>query len=92
MSRKEPKIEHAIDKDINLKGLVEYIARSLVDDPSKVQVQVQSIRGQFHLELTVADEDMGRVIGRGGRVANAIRALLHVAASQSDSRASLDIV
>ncbi len=92
MSRKEPKIEHAIDKDTNLKGLVEYIARSLVDDPSKVQVQVQSIRGQFHLELTVADEDMGRVIGRGGRVANAIRALLHVAASQSDSRASLDIV
>ena len=75
-----------------MKELIEYIARSLVDDPSKVQVRIRSRRGQLHLELTVADEDMGRVIGRGGRVANAMRSLLRVAASQSGTRASLDIV
>lgn len=90
--RKEPKIEHGIDKGSKLKELIEYIARSLVDDPSKVQVRMHSQRGQFHLELTVADEDMGRVIGRSGRVANAMRSLLRVAATQSDTRASLDIL
>jgi predicted RNA-binding protein YlqC (UPF0109 family) len=92
MSRKEPKIEHGIDKGTRLKAFVEFMARSLVDDPSKVQARIRSGRGQLHIELGVADEDMGRVIGRGGRVANAMRSLLRVAASISDTRASLDIV
>jgi predicted RNA-binding protein YlqC (UPF0109 family) len=75
-----------------MKELIEYIAKSLVDDPSEVYVRVQTRRDEVHLELSVADEDMGRVIGRGGRVANAMRALLRVAASQQGVRSSLDIV
>ena len=75
-----------------MKELIEYIAKSLVDDPSEVHVRVNTRSGSVHLELSVADEDMGRVIGRGGRVANAMRALLRVAASQNNVRSSLDIV
>jgi predicted RNA-binding protein YlqC (UPF0109 family) len=75
-----------------MKELIEFIAKSLVDDPSEVYVRVQTRRDNVHLELSVADEDMGRVIGRGGRVANAMRALLRVAASQKGIRSSLDIV
>jgi predicted RNA-binding protein YlqC (UPF0109 family) len=75
-----------------MKELIEFIAKSLVDDPSEVYVRVQNRRDGVHLELSVADEDMGRVIGRGGRVANAMRALLRVSASQQGVRSSLDIV
>jgi predicted RNA-binding protein YlqC (UPF0109 family) len=72
--------------------LIEFIAKSLVEDPSAVRVSMIPRRGEIKVELSVADEDMGRVIGRGGRVANAMRALLRVAASQEGSRASLEIV
>ena len=72
--------------------LIEFIAKSLVEDPSAVQVSMSPRRGEIRVELSVADEDMGRVIGRGGRVANAMRALLRVAASQKGTRASLEIV
>jgi predicted RNA-binding protein YlqC (UPF0109 family) len=75
-----------------MKELIEFIAKSLVDNPSEVYVRVQTRRDNVRLELSVADEDMGRVIGRGGRVANAMRALLRVAASQQGVRSSLDIV
>lgn len=74
-----------------LKELVEFIARSLVDDPTQVRVDEQLERGRIRLELTVADEDMGRVIGRGGRVANAMRSLLRVKAAREGTRASLEI-
>ncbi len=75
-----------------MKELVEYVARSLVNDPT--QVHVAEVRGgaTVHLELQVAKEDMGRVIGKHGRVANAIRALLEVAAAQEGKRFTLDIV
>jgi len=75
-----------------VKELVEYIARSLVNDPT--EVHVAEVRGgaTVHLELQVAKEDMGRVIGKNGRVANAIRALLEVAAAQEGKRFTLDIV
>lgn len=72
--------------------LIEFIAKSLVDDPSAVNVTMNTRRGEIRVELSVADEDMGRVIGRRGRVANAMRALLRVAASQEGTRASLEIV
>ena len=72
--------------------LIEFIAKSLVEDPSAVRVNMSPRRGEIRIELSVADEDMGRVIGRGGRVANAMRALLRVAASQKGTRASLEIV
>lgn len=75
-----------------MKDLIDYIARSLVDDPTQVEIY-QYKRGSTQIfELTVAKEDMGRVIGKGGRVATAMRALLRVAAAREGARASLDIV
>ncbi len=75
-----------------MKELVEYIALSLVDDPSQVVVNQTRMGGRDNLELHVAKEDMGRVIGKGGRVANAIRILLRVAAAREGKQASLDVV
>jgi uncharacterized protein len=74
-----------------MKELIEFIATSLVDDPTQVEV-IQERRGsQIILKLQVAKEDMGRIIGKSGRVASAIRVLLRVAAAQEGKRASLDI-
>ena len=75
-----------------MKDLIEFIAKSLVDDPTEVQVIERHRRGELRLQLSVAEEDMGRVIGRNGRVANAMRSLLRVAASRKGVRASLDIL
>ncbi len=74
-----------------MKELIEYVARSLVDDPTSVQVQKHKKGDSIEITLKVAKEDMGRVIGRSGRVANAIRILLQVAAAREDSRAFLRI-
>jgi uncharacterized protein len=75
-----------------VKELIEFIASSLVDDPTQVQVRQARRGSQTILKLQVAKEDMGRVIGKGGRVANAMRVLLRVAGAQEGKRASLDIV
>jgi len=75
-----------------MKPLIEYIAKSLVDDPMQVQVIEHGRGKEVRLELKVGEEDMGRVIGRNGKVANAMRALLRVAAARRGSRASLDIL
>lgn len=75
-----------------MKDLIEYIARSLVDDPSQVAVSQGRRGSQVILRLQVAKEDMGRVIGKSGRVANAMRVLLRVSAAQEGKRAILDIV
>jgi predicted RNA-binding protein YlqC (UPF0109 family) len=75
-----------------MKELIEYIALSLVDDPSQVEVTQTHEGGRENLELQVAREDMGRVIGKGGRVANAMRILLRVAAAREGKQASLDVV
>jgi predicted RNA-binding protein YlqC (UPF0109 family) len=74
-----------------MKALTEYIATSLVDHPE--EVLVDEIRHGSHvtLELHVAKEDMGRVIDRGGRVANAMRMLLRVAAERDGCQATLDV-
>lgn len=74
-----------------MKDLIEFIAKSLVEDPTQVEVREELERGKVRLILTVADEDMGRVIGKGGRVANAMRSLLRVKASRRGTKASLDI-
>jgi predicted RNA-binding protein YlqC (UPF0109 family) len=76
----------------NMKELIEYIVRSLVDDPSQVRVTEVEGSNTIIYELRVAPEDMGRVIGKGGRVANAIRALLRVVAARQGKRATLEIV
>ncbi|MBP9040377.1 MAG: KH domain-containing protein [Anaerolineaceae bacterium] len=74
-----------------MKELIEYIALSLVDDPSQVVVNQFRSGGKENLELHVAREDMGRVIGKGGRVANAMRVLLRVAAAREGKQANLDV-
>jgi predicted RNA-binding protein YlqC (UPF0109 family) len=75
-----------------MKDLIDYIARSLVDDPSQVEISQGRRGSQIILRLKVAKEDMGRVIGKSGRVANAMRVLLRVSAAQEGKRATLDIV
>ncbi len=75
-----------------MKELIEYIARSLVDDPSQVQVIQDRSGSSIHLELKVAKEDMGRVIGKNGKVANAMRTLLRVAAAREGKQAGLDVI
>jgi predicted RNA-binding protein YlqC (UPF0109 family) len=75
-----------------VKELVEYVAKSLVDDPSQVNVTEISTGNNIVLELHVAPEDMGRVIGRNGRVANALRTLLRVLSAKKGKRVTLEIV
>jgi uncharacterized protein len=75
-----------------MKELIEYIATSLVDDPTQVEVTQYRRGTQVSLELRVAKEDMGRIIGKGGKVASALRTLLRVAAAQEGRRVVLDIV
>lgn len=75
-----------------MKELVEYIAKSLVDDPSQVEVTETEGSSTIVIELKVAPEDMGRVIGRNGRVANALRTLLRVNATKAGKRVNLEIV
>ena len=77
---------------ISMKELVEFVVRSLVDHPDEVSVSESSEGSQVLLELRVADSDMGRVIGRKGRVINSIRALVQVAAAREGARASLELV
>ncbi|MFQ5407845.1 MAG: KH domain-containing protein [Anaerolineales bacterium] len=74
-----------------MKYLVDYIARSLVSDPTQVRVETYTRRNSVNIVLHVAREDMGRVIGKQGRVANAIRSLLRVMALRDDVRVNLDI-
>lgn len=75
-----------------MKELVEFIASQLVDDKSQVTVKEIDEGGRIIIELQVSKEDMGRVIGKGGRVANSIRILLRVAAAREGKKVSLDIV
>lgn len=75
-----------------MQDLIEYIALSLVDDPLQVRVNQYRRGSNVEIRLQVAKEDMGRVIGKGGRVANSMRNLLRVAAAREGQRASLDIM
>jgi predicted RNA-binding protein YlqC (UPF0109 family) len=74
------------------KELVEYVARSLVDDPDAVHVELTRDRDGVVLELHVAEDDMGKVIGRNGSVAKALRTLLKVTAARDGEPVSLEIV
>lgn len=74
-----------------MKDLIDYIARSLVENPDQVEVSEEWDGQRNLIHLDVAETDMGKVIGRGGRVAEAMRALLKVAAARQDTRAALDI-
>lgn len=75
-----------------LKELIEYIARQLVDDPDAVEVSEIEGEQTSVIELKVAKEDLGKVIGKQGRTARAIRSLLSAAAGKLDKRARLEIL
>ena len=74
------------------KDLVEFVARSLVDDPEQVKVDVVRDADGVVLELHVAEDDMGKVIGRNGSVAKALRTLLKVTAARDGESISLEIL
>lgn len=76
---------------MDLQGLVEYIAQHLVEDPSQVSVKVSENSSAITVELGVAPGEVGRVIGKGGRIANAIRTLVRVAAAREGKRVNLEI-
>jgi len=72
--------------------LVTYLARALVDRPEQVELRRQSVDGGTVLELKVAPEDVGKVIGRDGRTINAMRALLAVAAQRRGAKVRLEVL
>jgi predicted RNA-binding protein YlqC (UPF0109 family) len=72
--------------------LVEYIVKSIVDDPDKVSVSQFDEGGRIMIEVNVAEADMGRVIGRGGSVVTSIRSLVQVLAAKQGKRVSLEII
>jgi predicted RNA-binding protein YlqC (UPF0109 family) len=74
-----------------MRALVEYVAKSLVDDPDAVRVHQREAGRTTIIELAVAPEDTGKVIGKEGRVAKAVRVLLRVAANRQRRRVILEI-
>ena len=75
-----------------MKELIEFIAKSLVDHTEEVQVRQSGGGSRVRIELSVNKEDMGRVIGKSGKVANSIRTLLRVAAEREGKQATLDVM
>lgn len=74
------------------KELVEYIVKSLVDNPEAVEVSVVEGEKSTILELKVSDSDIGKVIGKQGRIAKALRTILSATATKSGKHASLEIL
>jgi uncharacterized protein len=72
--------------------LLEFLVKALVEDPAAVSVEELEEEGDLVYEITVADDDLGRVIGKGGRVANAIRTIAKAAAVRLDRRVIVDIL
>ena len=72
--------------------LLEFLVRSLVEDPNAVVVEELEEEGDLVYEISVAEDDLGRVIGKGGRVANAIRTIGKAAAVRLDRRVIVDIL
>jgi hypothetical protein len=75
-----------------MKDLIEYIAKSLVEHPEEVEVHETASGSRVRIELKVNAEDMGRVIGKSGRVANSIRTLLRVVAERKGQQVTLDVL
>jgi predicted RNA-binding protein YlqC (UPF0109 family) len=76
-----------------VRDLLEYLARAIVDEPDQVKVEeLEEDDGTIVLELSVADDDYGKVIGRGGRTAQALRAVIKAAAVREKQRVLIDIV
>jgi uncharacterized protein len=75
-----------------VKAFLEYVARALVDDPDAVVVEMSEADDEVTLTLKVGEGDMGRIIGRDGRIANAIRSLLRVMGARDGRHVELEIV
>jgi uncharacterized protein len=75
-----------------MRELVEFLVRALVEDPGAVQVEELEEDGDVVLEVTVAPDDLGRVIGRGGRIANALRSVARAAATKEERRVLVEIL
>ncbi|MCS6827407.1 MAG: KH domain-containing protein [Caldilinea sp.] len=74
-----------------MEELIRYLAESLVEQPDRVRVYTKETRRETIIKLRVAQQDVGRVVGRNGRVANAMRALLEVAARNHRKPVLLEI-
>ena len=81
-----------LEEDTGMKELVEVIAKSLVDNPDQVVVTEKETRRSIIVELKVAPSDMGKVIGKQGKIAQAIRTVVKAAASGEDRKVIVDIV
>ena len=76
-----------------MRELLEFLARGLVEDSEAVEVtEIEEVEGDVILEIEVADDDLGRVIGRGGRIANALRAVMKAAATRAEKRVTVEIL
>ncbi len=75
-----------------MEELIAFIAKSLVDQPDNVKVKLAEVEETVTIELAVAPEDLGKVIGKQGRTARAMRSLLTASAARLDKRSRLDIV
>jgi predicted RNA-binding protein YlqC (UPF0109 family) len=75
-----------------MRELVEFLARALVEDPDSVQVEEVEENGDLVLEVTVGGDDLGRLIGRGGRVANAIRTVAKAASTRAERRVLVEFI
>jgi predicted RNA-binding protein YlqC (UPF0109 family) len=75
-----------------VKEFLDYVARALVENPDAVRIEVEENDEEVSLVLTVDERDMGRVIGRDGRIANAIRSLLRVMGTRDGRHVELEIV
>jgi predicted RNA-binding protein YlqC (UPF0109 family) len=75
-----------------MKDLVEYIAKSIVNEPNAVNVDEEESEEGITLKLTVADDDKGRIIGKQGQIAQAMRTLLRVKAAKAATRVRLEIM
>ncbi len=91
-STEETNTEKTSAEVTNMKELIEYIAKSIVDAPDDVVVTEETDEHGITLKLQVADEDKGRVIGKQGRIAEAMRTLLRVKAAKAGTRATLEII
>ena len=75
-----------------MRELLEYLTRALVEDPDAVEVDEFDEDGDLVYEISVAEDDLGRVIGKGGRVANALRTVAKAAAVKQERRVIVDIL
>ncbi len=80
------------EEGVGSKALLEFLIKSLVDNPDEVHVEETEHSNEIVLELSVNSSDMGRVIGKGGRVINAVRSLIQVSAAKAGKQVSVEII